>query len=474
VTEAGRLRAGYAVALLFCATLGYLLLRIPIQTTDSFVNILLLDRPFGQVVAEGVQGGYVRPGLWASFKIVYDLSRGALFEWFRWTHVLQASLVLVLFTTLVRPVTKSAAIVFPLALAVLIGHHTFAWTLREAFPVNAFLTMVWCCGLAACLSFGGHRWWTDVAAVVLFIVAATTVESGLLVGGILIVSYALGLRGLSKTGVAAIAVLILGYFVLRFGFLDAATPALNEREAGFGFTRYDGGDIERMFTGRETLFHVYNVISSALGTLLAEPRDGVFRLTRSIVRDGAPDVRFLIGFVSSTLATGLIARYIWARRDSWRRFELDRGDRIVALFVLVLLANSAISFGYTKDVIMSPAGFFFAAAFAVACTHYVDGLWRDGVWPQRGTAARTSSLVLLLMLSVTWSIRALGLHAGLTQTAFKVREQWAYVDEYVDRRYHPVPPKVEALKKRLQNDAVVVHPTRPELREGLTSLFEMD
>jgi len=463
----------YGAALLFSLTLGYLLLRVPIQISDSFVNILVLDRPFGEVIREGVQGGYLRPGLWGALKVVYDLSQGDLSSWYRWTQVLQVLLVLVLFVAFVRPATPSAALAAVLALAVLVGHHTFAWTVREAFPINTFLTIVVCCAMTAVLAFGAHRWWTDAAAALLFVFAALTVETGLLVGGIFLVCSALGLRGVSWKGATAVAVLIAAYFVFRFGFLEAATPALNEREAGFLFRRYDGREIESMFTGREPILYAYNFAASIVGTLLAEPRDGVLRLTRSIL-DGAPDPAMIVGVVSSTLATILIARFVWLRRSAWRRLAFGRDDRIVILFLLVLPANAVISYAYTKDVIMSPAGFFFAAAFAVACRDFIERLATCRTVPGFSRAAHAAGLAVLLILSVTWSIRAVGLHAALADTAYRYREQWAYVDEFIHQRYQPVPPKVEALKNKLQTDAVVTHPQRPELREALTGLFEMD
>ena len=80
----------------------------------------------------------------------------------------------------------------------------------------------------------------------------------------------------------------------------------------------------------------------------------------------------------------------------------------------------------------------------------------------------------MLVLSMTWTIRAVGLHAALTQTAYKVRQQWAYFDAFVERNYQPVPPRVQALKTHLQNDAVSVHSGSVEMREELTTLFEMD
>jgi hypothetical protein len=463
----------YGAAVFLSATLGYFLLRVPIQTTDCFTNMLVLDAPFMDVLRSGIQPGFLRPGLWAQLKIVYDLSQGDYFHWFRWTAVVEVLCVLLPFTALVKPVTAPAALVFPLALAVLVGHHAFAWTIREAFPVNAYLTNVVFCALVVNLALGAHRWWKDVATVAIVIAAVTSLESGLLVGGIVVVGYVLGMRGISRVGVGVVLALIAAYFVLRFGVLGTGMPSLVERESSFGFTRYSGEELSRMFEGRIYVFYAYNVMTSLLGTLFGEPRDGMWRLTRSIV-DGSPDLRLLVGVLSSSIATILIGRYIWIRRTVWRRWELERGDRIVMMFVLVLLANAGISLAYTKDVIMSPAGYFYAAAFFVACRHYVDSLLVEAPGIRLRRLAPAIAAAVMLVLSVTWTIRAVGLHAALTQTAYKVRQQWAYFDVYIERNYQPVPPRVEALKTHLQNDAVIVHPGSPEMREELTSLFEMD
>jgi hypothetical protein len=467
------LLTSYGAAVFLSATLGYFLLRVPIQTTDCFTNILALDAPFMDVLRSGIQPGYLRPGLWAQLKIVYDLSQGEYFHWFRWTAVLEVVCVLLPFTALLRPDTARAALVFPLALAVLVGHHAFAWTIREAFPVNAYLTNVIFCALVVNLALGTHRWWKDLATAAIVIAAVMSLESGLLVGGIVVVGYVLGMRGISRAGVGVVLALIAAYFVLRFGLLDTGMPSLLERESSFGFTRYSGEELRRMFEGRVHVFYAYNVVTSLVGTLFAEPRDGMWRLTRSIL-DGSPDLRLLVGVISSSIATMLIGRYIWIRRGAWRRWELERGDRIVMMFVLVLLANAGISLAYTKDVIMSPAGYFYAAAFSVACRHYLDGRLFEGSGIRVRRFAPAIATAVMLVLSVTWTIRAVGLHAALTQTAYKVRQQWAYFDVYIERNYQPVPPEVQALKTHLQNDAVIVHPGTLEMREALTSLFEMD
>jgi len=296
------------------------------------------------------------------------------------------------------------------------------------------------------------------------------IATGLLVGGIFIVGYLLGLRGVSGRGLIVVLGLIALYFVLRFVVFRVGMPTLLARDAGFGFHRYDAADIDRMFGGGAAGFYSYNVLVSVMGLLFAEPRDGVFALTRSVVQ-GSPSLPLLIGCVSSTLATALMARFAWVRRHAWRRWQLDRRDQLVLLFVGVAAGNAAISYAYTKDTIMSPAGFLYAAAVFVACRDLVERLTTG----ERRRLVHAAGVAVLLVLSVTWSIRMVGLHAALTHTAYHVREEWAHVDETIARMgYVPVPPDVAAVKRQLQGDAIVVHPGMPELREGLVVLFEVD
>jgi hypothetical protein len=82
---------------------------------------------------------------------------------------------------------------------------------------------------------------------------------------------------------------------------------------------------------------------------------------------------------------------------------------------------------------------------------------------------------LVLLLSCTWSIRAVGLHAALDYTAGSVREQWAYVDEWLVRTGSAnISPSTAALKSRLQDDANLRHPARPQLRDEWAVWFEVD
>ncbi|HEY6362181.1 MAG TPA: hypothetical protein VIX63_13805 [Vicinamibacterales bacterium] len=462
------LHLSYAYSVLVAAILGYFLLRIPIQLTDSFFNLVALDQSFADLMrAQLADREYLRPGLWAELKLVYDLSGGNYFYWFRMTQVLQAALTIVLFVRLLQPRSGTAASVVPLALAVLVGSHTFAWTLREAFPINTFLTIVLCCVTAANLAFAQRRWWTDVAAIVLFVVAASTVESGLLVGVLFIGGYLIGLRGVSRGAVLAIGALFVTYFVVRFLVLDVGVPGLMAREAGFGFARRDGAELTALFGDSPLGFYAYNVVASLLNVLVAEPRDGVWRLVRGLTSaDIEPPM--VVGALATALATALVCRFAWRRRHEWMSRRFERDDQLVLLFVLMLAANAAICYAYTKDVIMSPAGVFFAAAVFVSVCDLVAR-------PPRGAGQAIAVVAVVGMLSTLWAVRAVGLHAALAASAGSVREQWAYVDEWLERSHNEqLSPRARALKQHLQDDAVIRHPARPPLREKWTRLFEVE
>lgn len=462
--------ASYVYALLVAAGLGYFLVRVPIQITDCFANMLALDQPFGALIGSVLEDrSFLRPALWAALKVVYDLAGGEYYFWFRLTHVVQALLVIVLFVRLADPRSAAAAAAVPLGLAALVGSHTFAWTLREAYPINTFLTIVLCCAAAANLAFARHRWWTDAAAALVLAFAVLTVESGVLVWVILAGGYLLGLRGVSRAGVIVATVLLGGYFVLRAS-LDVGVPGLLAREAGFGFARRSGEELQAMFGDNALPFYAYNVASSVTGVLVSEPRDGVWRLVRATAA-GVPDVPAIVALVATTLASCVIGWFAWTRRGAWMAGDLGRRDRIVLLFGAVLAANAATSYAYTKDVIMSPAGFFFAAALLAAASELFESF--PGRLARRGARAAFACAVVAV-LSSAWAVRLVGIHAALAATAVTVREQWAHADDWIARRIGPLDEGGLSLKRRLQDDAIVRYPARPPLRDQWTRLFDLE
>lgn len=454
--ERGPAITSAACALILAATIGYFLLGIPIQLSDSFGNMLKLHTPWRDLlVSEFTQRAYLRPLLFAELKVVFDASGGDYSAWFRGVQVAQVTALLLLFLSVVRPRRWRDAAVVPFGLAVLVGHHAFRGTVDEAFPVNTYLTILLCCFAAMTLAGLQHRWWVDLLAAVLFVIAALTVESGLLVWVILVGATLLGGRGLSKRGIVVLCGLLLGYFLLRFAVLEVGAPQLTERASGYGFHRLEPAQLQQRFGSNAIGFYAYNVVTSALSVLFGEPRGGVFRLTYGItLRDPEPSA--IVNVLACTSATLLIAVFAWQRRQAWMERRFDRDDRIVLLFAMVLAANAVISYPYTKDVIMSPAAAFLAAATCVSARVVLAAALSHG-----RMASRAAATALSLVLAGTWAIRDVSLHLHLRGMARIVREQWANADAWLVEQKMELDPRGRRLLQTLRSDALRRRAPRP-------------
>jgi hypothetical protein len=298
---------GFGYGLLVSAVLGYFLLGIPVQLTDSLANLLNIQgATLGQVLHDELwQAAYLRPLLWGEMKIVFDASGGSYFAWFRGVHVAQVVALALLFVALVRPRRAIDCACLALGFAVLIGLHTFSGTIEEAFPINTFLTILICCFAAAAIALTKHRWWSDAAATLLLVIAALTVESGLLVAAIVVMAAFVKAPGISRRGVAAQVALVAAYLVLRFAVLHVGSPSLLERSSGFGLGGLEPSELQARFGANPWPFYLYNVVSSALSVLLSEPRAGTWRLTAGIVA-GAPEPAMIVNVCASVLATAAL------------------------------------------------------------------------------------------------------------------------------------------------------------------------
>jgi hypothetical protein len=450
--------ASSVYALAVAAVLAHFLFGIPVQFSDSFGNMVNMQGvTFGHVLHnEFWQKAYLRPFLWAELKLVFDLAGDDYFFWFRGLHALQGLALVLMYVRLVRPRSAVDFACVPLGLAVLIGGHTFRGTVTEAFPINTYLTIVLCCFAAALLALSRYRPWNDLVAGALSVFAALTVESGLLVAVVFVGAALTGARGLSRVGIALQIALAAGYSYLRFVVLEVGAPSLLERSSGFGWTTLDPSQIQERFGANPLPFYLYNIATSAVSVLVSEPRAGVWRLTSAWVA-GDPPRWMLVNVIASLLATSLIAGYAWRRRRSWLTRDFTHDDRLVLLFVAVLTANAAISYPYTKDVIMSPAGSFLAAAVFAAARDRLPRLparkLAYGVW-----------MAALVAGSVTWSLRYLGLHASLRNAGYEIRTEWAYAGEWRGRPSpDPLTPDARRLKERLRDDAVLRRPAPPPL-----------
>ena len=163
----------YTYGLLVAAVLGYFLFGLVIQVSDSFGNLLAVQTPtLGELVRDQFsQRAYLRPLLWAQLKIVYELSGGALLSLVpRHSRRPGPAAHRVVRTSACDRGRRSTRALVPLSLAVLIGAHTFVPMVREAFPINGFLTMAVCCVAVASLALRERSHWVlGLLAIALFV-----------------------------------------------------------------------------------------------------------------------------------------------------------------------------------------------------------------------------------------------------------------------------------------------------------------
>lgn len=458
----------YGYGLLVTAVLGYFLVGLTIQVSDSFGNLLAIQAPtLGQVLRDQLsQRGYLRPLLWGQIKAVYELSGGDYFLWFRGIHVLQVAALIALCVRVMRPRDAVDAALVPLSLAVVVGAHTFVPMVREAFPINSFLTIAIACVAALALAQREQpRWYVDAFAVGLLAGSILTVESGVLVWVVAVVAYLVGMRGISRNAVIAMTICVAVYMLFRMIVLDVGSPSLAERASGFGFSILEPSDLVRRFEGRAWVFYLYNIASSIATVLFSEPKGGAWRFAWELTT-GTVHPWTLVSVLSSTAATALIVWLAWSRRASLRAWRLETHDRLVIVFAGVLLANAVISFPYTKNVIMSPAGVFLGLAVYAAARAWLHAT------PQRHAAI---TVVLFTVLTCGWAFRVAGNHYNLRWTAAAQRAEWVTVDRWLERqRIDLRTADARTLYDVLRRDALVNHPTPFQPSRRWMRWFDID
>jgi hypothetical protein len=386
---------------------------------------------------------YFRPLFFVQWKLQFDLSNGQYLLAFRGVQVLYLLAIVLLWTRLVRVTSRARFAACSMALVVLLGLHTIINGLREG-PLTAQLGSI----LAMTLAFGerpsARR---DAAAVALLVYTLFSVELGLLVWVIYVAGYLVGCRGVSLRGVLAATGVVAAYFVLRFAILDPAADDLFTR-------RIDGGAVG----GRPVLVYARNVAASILTVLFSEPRNGVWEIVRR-APDGLPPWLW-INVVTSTLTTLLLGWFVAGRLRAWRERAFTREDRFVLVFAAVLGANAALGFAYTKDVMMSPAGLLYALAAAVAFEAAIVRL------PRAYLPVRALTAAALLVVSLGWTLRTVGLTYVLRETAFVRRNEWALgMERFIEHEQLPDDPRAAALVHRLRHDALAAHTPNPWLAQ---------
>jgi hypothetical protein len=440
-------------------------MRMPVQRFDALQDMLVAHRSPSALATFTVNLGgprsmggtaLLRPLKYAQIKALFDLSRGHYWLAFRAFHAFLLISVVLLFVhaLAVRTWPDVAAATF--ALTVLTGMYTFAGTVREAFPLNHQIEIVVSCLLALVLVRSRGGWLVDLALGVILVAASLTLESGVLVWVVVVAAWLAGAPGASRRSVAIVTGLLAAYLVSRVFVFQVTAPVLSERNSGFLLEMLEGGELARRFGDNPMWFYAYNVVSSFMSLLFSEPQSGVFEVTRRWLEGDVPP-RIWIGLASSVACTALIAAAAVSR---WRgRFPAGR-ERDRELFLVcgaMLAANAVLSYAYTKDEILSPAGACYAGAAFAAARWAIDG------WRPRGRVAGILVCLALFGLTSLWAFRSAGLHHTLRVQAFKHRNDWARLT-VIEAPEGPAENEREAaLLRQLRREAIDMPVPTPDL-----------
>lgn len=452
-------RAAYVLGSLFALALACDLLWMPIQVYDSLGEILEAQRsesPWMSFTDTLGASAYLRPFRIAQIKLLFDASRGGYY-WlmFRGFHALLLVAAIWLFVRTLRISTSLDFAAASFAMVVLIGSHTFRGVVQEAFPINHFLEIVVACLVTINLARSRGGAGVDILAIIIFVAAALTLESGLLVWVVAASAWAVGWRGISARGITVMTVCLAGYMYLRFGYFSTGVPGVSERSSGYLLEMLDPDEIVARFGASPYWFYGYNVLASLGSVLFAEPQAGVFETIGGWLND-RPLVQTLLPVVSSVLTTALVA---WVAYRHARTRTFDDTARFLLVFIAVLGANAVMSFAYTKDEIVSPAGVFYALATfgVVRWSLLVTERWRP--------LARSLAVLFLCTLAVFWTVRSVGVHFKLRSQAAKHQLDWTLLPYNWQRLgLWPDDPAAQNLILQLRRNAIDMHV--PNTRAG--------
>ncbi len=427
-------RFAYLSGAALSAAIGYCLFHVPFEVGDNLGNLLqLVDTSVARVFVGTLRlQAFMRPMTWATMKVLFDLSGGHYFVVYRSLHVLMVLLLMMAFVRLAR---VQSAITFCLALvsmAALMGVPAFREAVSET-ELNTKLSLAAICLGMLALSASEPRRWKDALMLVVFVYAMLANELGLLLWVSVVTAYVVGFRGISRGAVVAATGLLAIYFYARFMQLHVGAPALNERSSGIGFSIRDARELVTRFGGNPLPFYAYNVVASALAVLFSEPRAGVFVFIRDLLTSKL-QIGTIVNVVTSLLTTLVIGWFVSSRWRRWLRRDLAFDDRLFLVSAAMLAANAVITFPYLKDVIMTTAEVFYGLAMFVSLRALVEEVAARPMKMERAVAL----CVVLALISVGWSLRAISFYADMRVRSYKAQTDWVFVYEWLESQHVPL------------------------------------
>ena len=130
----------------------------------------------------------------------------------------------------------------------------------------------------------------------------------------------------------------------------------------------------------------------------------------------------------------------------------------------------AICYPYLKEVVLSPAGMFYAAALFVALRELLERARQS-----TSVARATIVAIPLLILSAGWTLRTAGLVETMRVTAFVNRNDWAVAEEREDEvrpRWRTRSPDAERLVADLKREIVEMPVPQPYTLRATRGWFD--
>jgi len=446
------------LATLITLPLAASLYQVPIQVSDSLEPIVIATTAasVGQLMADAPRFSptTLRPMRYVQARWLLKTVEATGVSYravFRGVHVALLMLLVALFVIAVRVRTWTDLAAFTIAFPVLVGIHTFAAMLFEAFPVNHYAEVGVCALGILVLAQQPPRSYVPAIACALLVFALSVVESGALVWIVVIGCAAVRMRGITRSTVIATTLLIVGYFLVRHS-LGISSPGIGGMGSGFGVTFYSADALKARFGEHPLGFMAYNVASGLLSLLLSEPRTGVYG-TAIWWKTGTLHPVLVVNVVSSAITTIVIGWYAVRRLRVGRAWS--DADRAFAVCCLVILVNASLTAAYIKDEIISVGGLFYAVAAFIAFRELLASM------PARSLAASAAMALTLVLTAGLWTFRDLGVHYQLRYDAFKLRNDWAEVLRPDTRENWPRDPAVLALTRRIRDEAIAVRTASP-------------
>ena len=459
---AGRSKAALlalAIAALITIPLANSLYRVPIQVSDSLEPIVVAATAASTISllkdSIAFSPTTLRPSRYLQARWLLALAESAKMTYtavFRGVHVALLVVLVALFMLAVRVRDWTDLTAFSVAFLVLLGIHTFAAMLFEAFPVNHYAEVGACALAVFVLAQRAPRRYVPVVVCALLVAALSVIESGAMVWLAVVCCAAAGMPGIRRSTVISSTVLFGAYLVVRHQ-LGIVSPGIGGHGSGYGTTFYSAEELTQKFGAHPAGFMLYNVVGGLASLLFAEPRNGVYSLLISW-REGEIHPVVTVNVLSS-LATTILLMWYAARYLRTRRVDWSSPDRAFAAAAVILVANAALTAVYIKDEIISVGGLFYAVCTFIAVRALIASL------PQRRVTLAWTLCVFLAADAALWGFRVAGVHYQLRYDAFKTRNDWAEVLRADKRDDWPLDTRELAVTRRLQSEAIERRTTSP-------------